>query len=59
MATATLTFEDWMLAVDRTCIARVGMSIHDLEDVDFADMFEEGDTPLQAVKATLRYAMGG
>lgn len=58
--TATATrFDAWMIAVDTACQARCGLSIHDLEDVDFYDMFEEGVTAKSAAARAIRNSMGG
>lgn len=38
-------FVAWMKKVDRAILRRVGVSIHDLPDQDFASAFEEGADP--------------
>lgn len=52
------TFEMWMVEVDRACEARCGLSIHDLEDVDFYDMFEGGTSAKAAAGRAIRNSMG-
>ena len=45
------TFEEWMARVDDLCWGKVGCSIHDLPDVAFYDMWEDGRSPAAAVRA--------
>lgn len=51
-----MSFAEWMKAVDRACAARVGLSIHDLPDVCFRDLFDSGCDPSEAVDEALEAA---
>jgi hypothetical protein len=44
-----LSFEEWMKAVDRQAIRKAGISIHDLADQPFRDLFEDGLDPAEVV----------
>lgn len=46
-------FDQWMAELDRRCAARTGLSIRDLADQPFADWYEDGITPAQALRLTL------
>lgn len=37
----------WMNEIDNLCYAEVGLSIHDLPDMDFRAEFDAGTTPKQ------------
>jgi len=45
------TFKKWMARVDKLCEEMVGVSIHDLPDVAFYDMWEDEEDPIAAVRA--------
>lgn len=53
------TFEDWMAAVDSATYQLVGMSIYDLPDVAFMDMFEDGVSAKGAARAAIKEAKSG
>lgn len=40
-----ITFEEWLRKVENVVENRIGMSIHDLEDYDFQNSYEEDQTP--------------
>lgn len=46
-------FTAWLKRVDALCIRRVGVSILDLPDACWADMFEDGLRPGQALASVL------
>lgn len=52
-------FKAWMLAVDAAVEARVGLSVHDLEDVAFRDWFDDGVSAKSAAARAIRNSMGG
>jgi hypothetical protein len=54
-----MTFDEWMIAVDNACLSLCGMSVHDLPDVCFSDMWEDDCTPRQAARAAIRAEMYG
>lgn len=39
------TLGEWIAALDRTCRGTLGLSVHDLPDMDFAAMHEIGHRP--------------
>lgn len=47
--TALLPFSTWMRQVDQLTSLRYGVSIHDLEDLPFADCHQSGVTPSEFV----------
>jgi hypothetical protein len=49
-------FDTWMKLVDRKCQERHGLSIYDLPDACFADFYEDGYTPAEAVREAIRAA---
>ena len=38
----TLTFQQWLDVLDRVVEARVGVSLHDLQDMVYRDWYDEG-----------------
>ena len=53
---ATVTFEQWFQKANAACEATVGLSLDDLPDVCYMDMFETGVSPREAVSEALAYA---
>lgn len=53
------TFETWMRATDAAVLAKVGMSVYDLPDINFRDRYENGDTANSAANAAIREARRG
>lgn len=51
-----LDFETWMELVDDACERIAGVSIYDLPDNVFYDLYEDGYTPAEAAKNTLTEA---
>jgi hypothetical protein len=57
--TATkLTYKQWLDKVDDTMYRRIGLSVYDIDDYCYRDMYENGSTPAQAATAAIRYAKG-
>ena len=54
-----MTFESWMARVDAATYRLVGMSVYDLPDVAFMDMYEDGLSPKSAARAAIREARDG
>jgi len=50
----TLSFDEWMKAVDAACISLYGLSVYDLPDCCFADWYEDECTPLTAARRACR-----
>ena len=52
-----MTFEKWMDAVD-TVVGEIafGLSVHDLPDIAFRDLFDGGSTAQDAAEEALAYA---
>ena len=48
-----MTFRQWMIAVDRQVIAIAALSVSELTDAPFRDMYDDGDSPLTAAIAVL------
>lgn len=48
------TFEQWMEEVDAITIAKCGMSIHDLPDLDFMSAFDDGYSAKEFVESDVR-----
>jgi len=46
-------FEQWMKAVDKVVERLAGLSVYDLPDMPFYDMYEDDYTPIEAARATL------
>jgi hypothetical protein len=53
-----MSFEQFMAAVDAAVYAKVGVSVYDLPDVAFRDMYEAGNSPVTAAKTAVREAGG-
>ena len=49
-------FQLWMEAVDDAVLQIPGVSVHDLPDRPFRDMFEDGASPREAAQDALEYA---
>jgi hypothetical protein len=49
-----LSFEQWMAAVDEYCAKKWGVSVHDLDDIAFCTMYEDGELPSAAARAAYR-----
>lgn len=56
--TTKVSFEAWMRAVDAACEAKCGLSVHDLEDVAFADWYEDGVSAKSAALRAIRSSGG-
>jgi len=57
MVTRDRKFEDWMRAADRYLSDRIRISIDDLPDRPFRDMYEAGTTPEDAAREALAYEL--
>lgn len=53
---SSLSFEDWMKAVDKEVNKRIGLSSSDLPDIAYADMHQDGVSPVSAAKKAIRGA---
>lgn len=51
-----ISFEQWMKSVDAWCIAKCGMSVHDLPDCCYADWHADGMTAKQAATKAIKAA---
>lgn len=51
-------FDVWMGAVDQAVYAKVGVSVYDLPDVAFRDMYDAGKAAAAAANAAIREARG-
>lgn len=40
-----MSFREWMKVVDKLCLERLSLSIHDLPDMLFRDAFDDGVAP--------------
>ncbi len=49
----TMTFEKWMQELDEATFDLSGVSVHDLTDQPFRDMFDSGVTPDEAAETIL------
>lgn len=49
-----VSFTEWMRQVDQTVLTKVGLSIYDLSDMPFVDMYERGVTPKSAATKSIR-----
>ncbi len=49
-----MSFETWMTKVDRLVETMIGVSVHDLSDFCSRDMYDAGDTPIEAAKEAVR-----
>jgi hypothetical protein len=52
----TLSFPEWMTAVDDACRRLCGCGRDDLPDAAYADMWEDGYTAREAARAALTAA---
>jgi len=52
------SFDDWMKQVDRACLGKCGMSIHDLEDCPFRDWYDAGVKPESAAARCIKRSGG-
>jgi len=50
-------FQAWMKKADLACQSKCGMSIYDLADVCFRDMYDDGQTPAYAARKAIRNSM--
>lgn len=50
------TFEAWMSEVDAEVSARIGLSVHDLPDICFRDLYDAGESPASAAAEAIEYA---
>jgi len=48
-----MSFREWMIQVDGHCWATAGVSIHDLPDKQFRDMYEDGVPPSECAEEAL------
>ncbi len=46
-------FDSWMEAVDAAVQKKVGMSVHDLSDIDFRGLFDAGESPSVVARKAL------
>ena len=53
IADAVASFDVWMVKVDEWCYRLAGVSVHDLPDLCFADLFEDGTSPREAARMAL------
>ena len=52
-----MTFDQWMAAVDvHVGATAFGLSVHDLPDIAFRDLYDAGETPAEAAHAALEAA---
>jgi len=51
-----LTFEQWLRALDKLCIAKIGLNHDDLPDSPTRRWYDEGKTPTAAFKSLLKHA---
>lgn len=51
-----LTYDKWLEVLDRTVIARTGLSVHDLPDVPFRDWYRDEMSPADAATQALAEA---
>jgi hypothetical protein len=52
----SMTYVQWMEAAEVAVQSATGMSIHDLPDVAFRDLYEDGAEPLEAAAVALAAA---
>ena len=52
-----MTFEEWMQAVD-AAVSNIafGLSVHDLPDIAFRELYDSGETAQEAAEEVLAYA---
>ncbi len=51
-------FETWMRQVNAEINTRTGLSVYDLQDMPFADMYEDDYTPSEAAEEILSEEIG-
>jgi len=51
-------FDSWKYAANQICEAKHGISLDDLPDICYADLFESRTTAAGAVRAAIAYAKG-
>ena len=56
MARSLDGFETWMRLVNTEVNVRTGLSVYDLQDMPFADMYEDEYTPSEAAEESLTEA---
>lgn len=42
-------YEDWLMSIDRLFLLIVGMSIHEMSDFCWRDMYQDGESPSEAL----------
>jgi hypothetical protein len=50
------TFDQWMERIDKIIWHCLFLSIHDLPDINFMDLYEKRTRPIWAAKKAARYA---
>lgn len=51
-----ISFEEWMKLVDKQVEARIGLSVHDLEDCSFRDWYDEDMSSARAARLAMENA---
>jgi len=51
-----MSFEEWMEEVDKEVTDRSGLSVNDLPDINFRDLFLSGADPEEAAEEVLENA---
>lgn len=51
-----MTFEQWMKQVDRAVENVAYVSLYDLPDINYRDLFDSGETPDNAAREALEYS---
>ena len=49
-----MTFDAWMKSVDAACYKLCGCSVHDLNDICFTDLYEDGVSPTSAARRAIK-----
>lgn len=49
-------FKDWYKKADSLCLAQYGLSLADLPDICYRDLFQDGYTPSQCVREAMANA---
>lgn len=57
--TGTITFDDWIEAVNALLERELGCGTADLPDLDYCHLYDDGATPLYAARKAVRNAGGG
>lgn len=47
-------FDVWMAKVDAAVEKKIGLSVYDLPDLCYRDMFDDGVTPSQAARMAIK-----